>query len=261
MNNIKWTNDEEKFLKDNYEQKGGQWISQQLNRSINTVRIKANRYGLSFDNIPEKYRFQNFKVVVNCSKNLTEILRNLGMTLTGDNTKTLKKYISKYELSTNHFETERVICLIKYDLSTILISGSSYTHTFSLKKRLYKEGIKQRQCELCSQGETWNRKKMSLILDHINGVHNDNRLENLRIVCPNCNATLDTHCGKNKSAEAKRIKKERQKTKSKLFHFNRRKIKNRPSKDILFKEVEETSYCAVGRKYGVSDNCIRKWLK
>jgi hypothetical protein len=40
---------------------------------------------------------------------------------------------------------------------------------------------------------------LSLILDHINGVNNDNRIENIRIVCPNCNATLDTHCGKNKS--------------------------------------------------------------
>ena len=44
-------------------------------------------------------------------------------------------------------------------------------------------------------------KKISLILDHINGVHNDNRITNLRFVCPNCNATLDTHCGKNKKHE------------------------------------------------------------
>ena len=41
----------------------------------------------------------------------------------------------------------------------------------------------------------------------------------------------------------------------------RRKIKDRPSKEQLFKEVEETNYCAVGRQYGVSDNAVRKWLK
>ena len=52
---------------------------------------------------------------------------------------------------------------------------------------------------MCDQDENWKGKIMSLILDHKNGVNNDNRLENLQIVCPNCNATLPTHCrGKNK---------------------------------------------------------------
>ena len=42
---------------------------------------------------------------------------------------------------------------------------------------------------------------MALILDHINGVPDDNRLENLQIVCPNCAATLDTHCGRKNRSE------------------------------------------------------------
>jgi hypothetical protein len=46
---------------------------------------------------------------------------------------------------------------------------------------------------------------MSLILDHINGVNNDNRIENIRIVCPNCNATLDTHCGKIRVKNIKKV--------------------------------------------------------
>jgi hypothetical protein len=79
----------------------------------------------------------------------------------------------------------------KINLCDILIENSSYSRA-SLKDRLYKEGLKKRECELCGQGEEWVGKKMSLILDHINGVNNDNRIENIRIVCPNCNATLDT---------------------------------------------------------------------
>jgi HNH endonuclease len=67
----------------------------------------------------------------------------------------------------------------------------------SLKRRLYATGLKQRRCELCGQGEDWRGRPMALILDHINGVATDNRIENLRIVCPNCASTLDTHCGRN----------------------------------------------------------------
>ena len=68
-------------------------------------------------------------------------------------------------------------------------SGSS-----SIKKRLYNENILMPICVFCGLGEVWMGKKISLILDHKNGINSDYRLENLRIVCPNCNATLDTHC-------------------------------------------------------------------
>jgi hypothetical protein len=80
-------------------------------------------------------------------------------------------------------------------LEVVLVEQSTY-HRGHLKERLYASGLKARRCELCGQGETWNSAQMSLILDHINGVPTDNRLENLRIVCPNCNATLATHCGR-----------------------------------------------------------------
>jgi hypothetical protein len=46
-------------------------------------------------------------------------------------------------------------------------------------------------------GPNWNNKGLVLQLDHINGVHNDNRVENLRILCPNCHSQTDTFCAKN----------------------------------------------------------------
>ncbi len=153
----------------------------------------------------KKFERDNLKKIVDESNSIKEVLIKLGLRDAGGNYKTFHKYVLEYKISTTHFKTKDEIYKetlavsvnkMKIPLNEILVTGSTYNRGH-LKSRLYKEELKERKCELCGQGEEWNGKKMSLILDHINGVHNDNRLENLRIVCPNCNATLDTHCGKN----------------------------------------------------------------
>jgi hypothetical protein len=150
-----------------------------------------------------------------------------------------------------------------------------------LKKRLYREGIKSPVCELCGQGEIWRGARMALILDHINGVGDDHRLENLRIVCPNCAATLSTHCGKNKPHDrvelecarcgarfVRRYRGQRYCSRACGTRWERAtgarlaaRTVERPSYEQLIREITETSYVAVGRKYGVSDNAIRKWVR
>jgi hypothetical protein len=164
-------------------------------------------------------------------------------------------------------------------LTDVLVENSTYCRTV-LKRRLYSEGIKERRCEMCGQGEEWNGARMSLILDHINGNATDNRLENLRIVCPNCAATLDTHCGRNKpirpparcercgqtfypAGPAQRYCSLRCGVHSsgpRRPQPERRKVE-RPPYEQLVAEIQATSYLAVGRKYGVSDNAVRKWIR
>lgn len=113
---------------------------------------------------------------------------------------------------------------------------------------------------MCGQDENWKGKIMSLILDHKNGVNNDNRLENLQIVCPNCNATLPTHCrGKNKMDKINQ-KKELKKNKFIIRSMNQRKVK-RPIFDHLKQEIINFGLEGVGRKYGVTGNAIKKWVK
>lgn len=85
----------------------------------------------------------------------------------------------------------------KYSLDQVLVENSSYAR-HHVKRRILQEGLIQYRCACCGIGPEWNGKPMPLILDHINGVNNDNRLENLRFVCSNCDSQLDTYKSRNR---------------------------------------------------------------
>lgn len=283
MENIrKWSEKDIQFLKDNYFNKGAKYCSISLRRTLYAIRRRARTVGIANINghyARGNYQKQNIVLAVENSKSITDVIKYLGLRTAGGNYAVIKKYIKLYGIDTSHFTPQSEIIKIVVDrfvrkpLSEILIKNKFNLCSSSVKERLYKEGLKKRKCELCGQEEIWMGKRMSLILDHKNGIHSDWRIENLRIVCPNCNATLDTHCGKNN------IKKKCTKCNIQIKHkgkfcrncygeelqgkpkFNTRKVKNRPDEKQLFKDINELGYCGTGRKYGVSDNAIRKWLK
>jgi predicted RNA-binding Zn-ribbon protein involved in translation (DUF1610 family) len=231
-----------------------------------------------------RYTEVQVRQAVENSPSYAEALRRLGLRAAGGNHRSLKKLIAFYNVSTDHFDPNWVLRGSRtrktIPLHEILVENSHY-HRGNLKRRLYDAGLKQHQCELCGQGEIWRGRAMALILDHVNGVPTDNRLENLRIVCPNCAATFDTHCGRKNRLEVEPRacahcgadffpKYPRQRYCSHLCGVHskgprkpqpeRRKV-IRPPYEQLIAEIRATSYVAVGRKYGVSNTAVRKWIR
>ena len=69
-----------------------------------------------------------------------------------------------------------------------------------VRARILSDNLLEYKCELCNITDTWNNKTINLQLDHINGIRNDNRLLNLRWLCPNCHSQTNTFCSKNRKA-------------------------------------------------------------
>lgn len=84
------------------------------------------------------------------------------------------------------------------NLKDILAGKFPNFGTNKLKKKMLKEGIIEKKCSWCGIADKWNGKPIILHLDHINGINNDHRLENLRLLCPNCHSQTDTYAGRGK---------------------------------------------------------------
>ena len=142
---------------------------------------------------------EEFAAAVAKSTNYSELLRSIGLENIGGNHLTAQKRIVELGLDISHFHyfkrPKGYGALKAKPLADILVENSNYGRNH-LKKRILAEGLIENQCVLCGMSPEWNGKPLVLRLDHENGVRNDNRIENLRIVCPNCDSQLPTFCGK-----------------------------------------------------------------
>ena len=143
-----------------------------------------------------------------------------------------------------------------------------------LKIKLIRDGIKEKKCEICG-AFIWQGKELTLILDHINDSNHDDRLENLRWVCPNCDRQLDTFCAKNANRETFYNYKPKEEfycadcgkpisqgaIRCVVCQGKAARKVERPSAEEL-KQIlidNKGNFAAVGRMFGINDNSIRKW--
>lgn len=153
--------------------------------------------------IPRKWTQKQLEAAASTSTSIRQVLKELGLKAAGGNYSQIKKYIEKFNIDTGHFKGKawnkglKGIGISRIPLEKVLVSDSTF-QSYKLKKRLFAAKLKEARCEECSWAEISIDGRIPLELDHINGDRSDNRLENLRILCPNCHSLKTTHRGRNR---------------------------------------------------------------
>lgn len=144
------------------------------------------------DLIPE----EEFRQLISSSNSYNEVLKKINMSHGRSSTDIIKRRCINLNISCNHFQKTGNGTAPKYKLEEILVQNSKYTNTTRLKNRILKEKLLDYECQICHNKGEWMGQPLTLQLDHINGIHNDHRIENLRFLCPNCHTQTETYGSK-----------------------------------------------------------------
>lgn len=201
------------------------------------------------------------------SFNYCDVLRYLGIPLQGNNSCTLKRKIKEYNLDITHFTLKGKQSKAKYIKAEEYLKENSKIATCKLKEKLLFEHIKENRCECCGLIK-WNGKPITLQLHHVDGNKNNNKLENLQLLCPNCHSQTDNYCG-NANKEKHLCPDCGKEISGRALHCRKcslkyqhitRKLTITDEQLLTEKELLKTNM-AIAKKYNVSDSYIARRIK
>lgn len=206
------------------------------------------------------------------------VLRDIGLKYSGSNFVTVKDAVARLGLDTKHW-TGRGHLIGKHHfwpkakpLSEMLIDDCKISRR-TIKARLIKEGLLKNECMVCKQGNDWKGKPLVMVLDHIDGRKNNYRVENLRLLCPNCNSQTETFSGRNNKGKNYRPK---EKFECEKCHkplsgktitgmcfkcMDRKNVVVKKIPSSLMEDVMNIGIRASARKYKVSHSTVGRWIR
>lgn len=213
--------------------------------------------------------------VLNESSSYRDALRRIGYngsTLTYYY-RVLKKRIQKDNLDITKLNTNRSKTNKRpiKSLDDMLKNTTLHVRTASLKKKLIDSGLLKYECRDCKNHGIWMDKPLVLQLEHIDGNHKNNTLSNLTLLCPNCHSQTSTYGGKKLKKKTvikicKKCNKQIQKNSTHCIScvdIPQRKPRYNSTKSELEDMIlrQNMSYVSIGKKFGVTDNAIKKRCK
>jgi hypothetical protein len=211
---------------------------------------------------------EDLLAVVANSNSLAAILKHFDIAASSGNYTILKRRLRQEQIDFSHINLgissnkgRKGMGPNAIPLDQILVEHSTYSRR-GLKTRLLKLGLLENKCYECGIGPEWNGKPLSLQLDHINGASDDNRLENLRMLCPNCHTQTETFGSKRRKGTGKpeiRISDIDPDWQHKPRPHTRKV--ERPSKEELHELLWSISIRQIAKQFGVTGSTIVMWAK
>ncbi len=185
---------------------GSQWV--RMRQHIERLGLDTSHWILRKPTRKRTWTDAQLAEAVAENRSIAGVLRQLGLKIAAGSYGTVQRRIAELGLKTDHFTGQGWSAGLKRptrgktrSLDEVLVVDSTYLNTSGLKRKLYEAGLREPRCEICDITD-WRGQPLSFHLDHINGIRTDNRLENLRILCPNCHSQTSTWCGRNQGRYA-----------------------------------------------------------